>query len=334
MINKYFMILLTYIFFFSYTYSYDWGAWPDTSKTTTPLAGESGHPHSYQQRDDLGYRPSSDLAFPDPTSSYIPTTEQPAMPAEAAPVIPSHVSEPTIPSGITDRQEGITTPRPQFPQQRPELDEYTQPTVHREQISHQATEQQEQYPQQQMMARTQPSEIASAPQQQDTAEPQTTPHDTSGKSLLSGIGTALTALESLKHHKDPAEHEEASESKIASSTTQISGSPKIVTKNFSCNKAPAQCQKEWNDLVNSIESNPQYEILTKKMSCDTGIHNIASPSPGFITTPGISSLRPRLPTPGAQQSRPLPQPIIAPRQAQDPQIPTSPEARPTPRQQA
>lgn len=328
MINKSFKIFFAYAFCLSYVYSYDWGAWPETSQTTTPLVGESGHPHSYQQHDDLGYQPSSDLAFSNSTDSYIPMTEP--ISTKTTSVIPSQAPESTIPGRRMDRQESITTPQSQFSRQQPESDVYAQSTIHRGQSLPQAAEQQEQYSQQQAITRTQPDQITSPPQQQDTPESPTTPQDTSNKSVLSGIRAALTALGSLKHHKDhaEAEPEEASESKIASSTTQIRSSPKIVTKNFSCNKTPAQCQKEWDDLVKSIESNPQYEILTKQKSCDIGTHN-----KDFIA-PAAPFQYPRLSTPEIQQSRPLSQQTTSSERVQKPQIPTNPEVQPMARQQA
>ncbi len=46
-----------------------------------------------------------------------------------------------------------------------------------------------------------------------------------------------------------------------------STSNKIVTKEFKCTKSAVKCQQEWQDLVESIESNPQFQIIKQQLSC-------------------------------------------------------------------
>ncbi|MBW8309178.1 MAG: hypothetical protein K0M45_06025 [Candidatus Paracaedibacteraceae bacterium] len=44
-------------------------------------------------------------------------------------------------------------------------------------------------------------------------------------------------------------------------------SNRIVTKNFKCTKSAERCEQEWDELIQSIESNPQFQIIKKRLSC-------------------------------------------------------------------
>lgn len=81
-----------------------------------------------------------------------------------------------------------------------------------------------------------------------------------GAAALAGLGAAaLAAFGSMKNSSGGSSGNSFSNFAM--------GGQGLITKNFSCTKSALECQNEWNALVNSIESNPQYQVITKQMSC-------------------------------------------------------------------
>ncbi|WP_010299955.1 hypothetical protein [Candidatus Odyssella thessalonicensis] len=81
-----------------------------------------------------------------------------------------------------------------------------------------------------------------------------------GAAALAGLGAAaLAAFGSMKNSSGGSSGNSFSNFAM--------GGQGVITKNFSCTKSALECQNEWNALVSSIESNPQYQVLTKQMSC-------------------------------------------------------------------
>jgi hypothetical protein len=143
------------------------------------------------------------------------------------------------------------------------------------------------------------------------------------KNSLAGIGAALlSGLGSLKSKgggdSDDSDGQFAPTSaqpasRITSQESHPLNKPKVITKNFVCNKSPVQCQKEWDSLVNSIESNSQYQILTKQMACNLGqqttVPETTTPAQNKGQIPGQTEL-PSVPvTPSLPQSVPVAPPL-------------------------
>jgi hypothetical protein len=89
---------------------------------------------------------------------------------------------------------------------------------------------------------------------------------------LTGLA-ALTALGN-KGKGDTSSRGEQRENAPTMSFSRVA--TKIVSKNFKCTKSEATCQQEWDTLVQSIENNPQFQVIKKQLKCDSGANSTNS----------------------------------------------------------
>lgn len=104
-----------------------------------------------------------------------------------------------------------------------------------------------------------------------TTPPPAAQATTGGSTALSGIGAAFAAIGAMGA---------SSQHNQASHLNPYMAQGRTATERFNCvGKPPAQCQQEWNQLVQRIESIPNVRIIHKSYGC----------GPNPIATPGIVS---------------------------------------------
>jgi hypothetical protein len=106
-----------------------------------------------------------------------------------------------------------------------------------------------------------------------TTPPPAAQASTGGSAALSGIGAAFAAIGAMGA---------SSQHNQASHLNPHMAQGRTATERFNCvGKPPAQCQQEWNQLVQRIESMPGVRVIHKSYGC----------GPNAMTTSGMVPTR-------------------------------------------
>ncbi|AIK96990.1 hypothetical protein [Candidatus Odyssella acanthamoebae] len=107
---------------------------------------------------------------------------------------------------------------------------------------------------------------------QNQLQQQNTQQLTQSQQQSPAIGTqmALTGIAALTAFGNKNNQDTSSRVGLRNNTPTMDFSTtasRTVTKNFKCTKSEDVCQQEWDDLVQSIENNPQFQIIKKQLKC-------------------------------------------------------------------